>query len=117
MPRFHGDLVPRVDRFCDRVLDVAEELDHQKRFRRIVDQMSGSGPSVGANVAEADEAMSARDFTKSIRTALKELSETQFWLRMVVRRKWITERRLSSLLAEAVEIRKILGKIASSTKA
>jgi four helix bundle protein len=50
---------------------------------------TGSGTSVGANIFEADEAMSRPDFCRMLGIVIKELNETRFWLRLVVARKWI----------------------------
>jgi four helix bundle protein len=96
-------MLDRVERYADRVVDVAEELDHQRRFRRIVEQVAGSGSGTGANFFEADQAMSPKDFTKALGIVLKELNETKFWLRIVSRRGWIRPTRLQPLLCETDE--------------
>ncbi len=62
MPRLHGDPMPRIEASTDRVLDVVETLETQRRWPRIIDQLCGSGTSIGANMSEADEAMSVGDF-------------------------------------------------------
>lgn len=87
MGRLKDDMLERVERYADRVLDVTEALERSRRPRRVVDQMTGSGTSVGANAFEADEAMSAKDFIKCLGVILKELNETRFWLRRCVSRK------------------------------
>lgn len=111
MGRLRGDLVIRTESFADRVIKVCFILDRQRVLRRIADQLSRSGTSVGANVCEADEAMSRADFTKCLAIASKELSETLYWLRMVGRHSWIPAKRLTALLEEGVEIRKVIGAV------
>ena len=76
--RLQQELMERAESFSHRVVDVAESLEQQKRSRRIIDQMIGSGTSVGANVCESDEALSRPDFCKGLAIALKELGETRY---------------------------------------
>jgi four helix bundle protein len=116
MGRLKGDLIDRVDDFANRILDVAEALERQNRSRRIVDQLTGCETSVGANVCEADEALSRKDFVKCFGTALKELGETRFWIRIARRRKWVTARSIAALYDESVQLTKILGTIHHRSK-
>src|SRR5882724_7932311 len=76
MGRLRADTLLRVEEYSDRVLDVAAALEVKRRWPRIIDQLVGSGGSVGANAFEADQAMSAKDFMKCLGTVLKELNET-----------------------------------------
>ena len=114
--RLELEFLDRIERWCDRVLSVSETLEKQGRSRRITDQIIGSGTSVGANIFEADEAMSTKDFIKCTAIALKELNETRFWIRLITRQSWIAPDRLESFLDETNELRKILGSIIARTK-
>jgi four helix bundle protein len=109
-------LLERVEAFADRVLNVAEEIERQGRSRRIIDQLIGSGTSVGANLFEADEAMSTKDFVRCFSIALKELNETRFWLRLLLRRGWIPEPRMDDLSSEADQLRRILSTTIARSK-
>jgi four helix bundle protein len=84
--RLTKDFLERIESFCDRAVGVSEELGKRKVSLRIVDQALASGTSVGANVFEADEAMSSADFVKCLAIATKELNEFRFWLRLAGRR-------------------------------
>jgi four helix bundle protein len=114
MGRLQASFLERVESFADRVLDVVEALP-ARASRRIVDQMVGAGTAVGANVFEADEALSRKDFCKCLGIAAKELSETRYWLRLAGRRGWVPVVRLSSLEAESHELRRILGTMITRT--
>lgn len=116
MGRIDQQLLDRIEAWCDRVLAVSQTLEDQGRSRRITDQIIGSGTSVGANLFEADEAMSTKDFTKCIAIALKELNETRFWIRLITRQGWIAPDRLEPFLDETTELKKILGSIIARTK-
>ena len=116
MARLREETLNRVETFADRVLDVAEAIDKQGRFARIIDQMAGSGTSVGANVFEADQAMTPKDFVKTLGVVVKELNETKHWLRLVVRRKWIRQSRLAGLLSETNELLSIFNTMILRTR-
>lgn len=104
MARLRTETLERVEAFADRVVDVAEALQKQRRFSRVVDQVAGSGTSVGANFFEANHALTTKDFVKTVGVAVKELSETKFWLRLIARRGWIKAARLTPLLEETDEL-------------
>lgn len=116
MGRLQDKFLDRVDSFADRVLDVVEAIADECRSGRIVDQMSGAGTAVGANVYEADEALSRPDFCKCMGIALKELNEARIWLRLVVRREWIPASKLEPLQTEANELRRVLGAMIARTR-
>lgn len=116
MPRFRPATIERVEEFSHRTVDVAEELERAGRSRRVVDQMIGSGTSVGANLAEADEALSRPDFCKCLGIAVKELAECRFRLRFVSKRGWIPSQRLTSLELESTELKSMFGAMLSRTR-
>jgi four helix bundle protein len=113
--RLKPDFLDRTEVFSDHCVAAAEQLLAQGWFLRLVDQLAASGSSVGANIAEADQAMSARDFRKCLSIVAKEFAETRFWLRLVIRRGWIAESKLRPLLTELEELRLIVGSILSRT--
>lgn len=116
MPRLRVEFLERVESFCDRVLDLTDALERQRRPKRIVDQVSAAGTSVGANLFEASQAMSKPDFCRCCAIAAKELSETMFWLRLVARREWVKPKLLDNLEAECLELQKIIGTMIARTK-
>lgn len=116
MPRLQESLLERVESLADRVVAVSQALEESKVSKRIVDQLIGSGTAVGANVFEADEAMSRADFVKCMSIANKELNETRFWLRLAARNQWLPATRLGPLSAEIAELKKVLGSIISRSK-
>lgn len=47
------------------------------------DQLARAGTSVGANINEAQYAQSRKDFVAKLEIALKESSETSYWLKLM----------------------------------
>ncbi|MBM4107968.1 MAG: four helix bundle protein [Phycisphaerae bacterium] len=116
MGRLDPNLLARFEGFCDRMVGLAEDIEREGRSRRVSEQVLGAGAGVGANLFEADEALSRKDFAKCVGIALKEINERRFWLRLASRRAWRPEPSLSSLLTEAEELKRILGAILTRTR-
>ncbi len=116
MARLQESFLERIEAFCNRAVAVAEALEKKKLSRRIVDQVIGCGTSVGANIFEADEAMSTSDFVKCVCIAVKELNEFRFWLRLALSQGWLRQSQLEPLLQETIELKKILGTMISRSK-
>ena len=79
------DLEERTARFGETVIDFAKSIPHSAVTNRIINQPVGAGNSVGANYVEADDAISKKEFLKSIGTCKKETREVKDFLRMAVR--------------------------------
>jgi four helix bundle protein len=116
MGRLRQETLDRAEHYSNRMLDVVEALEKQGRWRRVTDQMAGAGTSVGANVFECDEAMTAKDFAKTLGIVVKELNENRFWLRLCARRAWIKPRRLEPLIEETRELKSIFGAMIVRTR-
>lgn len=116
MGRIRPETLERVKQFACRMIDVAETLEAQKRSRRIVDQVIGAGTSVGANLHEASEALSRKDFIKILGICVKELAECAFWLELIMMKKWLTVDRLGELLNETRELKLMLGAMISRSR-
>ena len=71
-------------------------------------QVLRCGTSIGANVKEALRAQSRADFRAKMNIALKEASETEYWLELLHESDYITEEQFQSIIADNIEIIKIL---------
>lgn len=74
----------------------------------IAKQILRSGTSIGANLAEAEYAISKKDFTAKVYIALKECSETRFWLELLYKTEYIDEKAYESINADCQELMRIL---------
>lgn len=108
MARLQAEFIARLDAFGDRVLDVAIATRRTGCPAFVRDQMSRSGTAVGSNTCEADEALTVPEFVHRLGNALKELSETKYWLRMVARRSWVKPSRLADLIDEGEQLTRII---------
>ncbi|MBL7941235.1 MAG: four helix bundle protein [Flavobacteriales bacterium] len=99
--------------FALKVVEFADELDKGKKFR-LANQLFGCGTSIGANVREAQNAESRADFIHKMKLAAKETDETIYWLELCSTSRVLPTR--DDMLAQAVEISKVLSKIISTSK-
>ena len=74
-------------------------------------QVLRCGTSIGANIKEALRAQSRADFRAKMNIALKEASETEYWLELLHESDYITEEQFQSIIADNIEIIKILTSI------
>src|SRR5262249_22815583 len=78
------DLEERTAKFGETVIDFAKQVPQNAITNRIISQLVGAATSVDANYVEADDAVSKKEFLKSIGTCRKEARETKHFLRMIV---------------------------------
>lgn len=79
-------------------------------------QLLRSGTSVGANIAEANGAISNAEFSSKIGIAYKEILETKYWLSLLKDTEYLTEDIYNSIFNDADEIAKILYSILKKTR-
>jgi four helix bundle protein len=82
----------------------------------VANQLLRSSTSAGANYEEACGAESKDDFVHKLQIALKELRESNYWLRLLVKSGKISERRIANLLDESNQLRAILSKSVATAK-
>ena len=74
----------------------------------ISDQKGKSGTSIGANIHEAQYAQSKKDFISKLEIALKEASETGYWLELLHRTKQIDQQAYDALSSKCTALRVML---------
>lgn len=102
--------------FAVRIVNLYKHLNETKKESVLSKQLLKSGTSIGANVAEAEQAQSKPDFISKMSIALKEASETKYWIRLLTSTSYLTEAESASILNDCVELEKILVSIIKSTK-
>ena len=111
------DLDERLLDYGARIIKVVECLPKTIAGRRMGDQLLRSGTSVGANYEEAQGAESRADFVHKLQIALKELRESNYWLRLLARAGVLSTARLTGIIDESTQLRVILSKSVVTAKA
>ena len=103
-------------RFANRVVKLYSFLTSEKQEYVLSKQILRSGTSIGANVAEAQEAQSKKDFISKMGIALKETSETKYWLKVLLNGDYIDEMQFNSMFDDTCELHKIISSIVLTSK-
>ncbi|PLX13975.1 MAG: four helix bundle protein [Marinilabiliales bacterium] len=79
-------------------------------------QLLKSGTSIGANITEANGAISEADFSSKISIDYKECLETKYWLKLLNDTNYLSEKDYNVLFEKADELAKILFSILKKTR-
>ena len=74
----------------------------------VANQIGRSGTSIGANIHEAQYAQGKKDFISKLEIALKEASETGYWLELLYRTNYIDEQQYKALSTKCASLRVML---------
>ena len=102
--------------FAVRIVKLYQYLCNNKKEYVISKQLLKSGTSVGANLREAKYAQSRNDFISKNSIALKEISETQYWLELLYKTEIINSCEFDDINNDCNEIIKLLTAIVKSSK-
>ncbi len=114
--RLINDLSARLFNFALNVLILLKGIKYSEVNRVIVNQLAKSATSPGANYEESQAASSKSDFINKVNIALKEMRESNYWLRMIKAMRIAPLKEIDLLINESEELKKILGKIVSKSK-
>lgn len=92
------------------------KLEDRQVKRTLGDQLMRSATSVGANLEEADGAISRNDFIYNVNTAKKEAREASYWLRLFEATKIVSAGEINRLIRESDELVRILVSIVNSAR-
>ena len=99
-----------------RTIRLYQYLRSKKKEFVLSKQLLRSGTSVGANVAEAQQAQSRADSLSKINIALKEAAETEYWLRLLRATDYLEEKEFRSIYSDCEQVKKLLVAIVKTTK-
>ena len=97
----------RTFEFSLKIIKVYKYLTEKKEFV-LSKQLLRSGTSIGANVVEALDGISKKDFRNKMSIALKEARETKYWLDLLIASEYLPWKKTEQVLLLLEEITKIL---------
>ena len=110
------DLDERLLAYGATIIKLVESLPATITGRRVGDQLLRSGTSVGAHFEEAQGAESKNDFVHKLQIALKELRESNYWLRLLAKAGILPQDDLAKVIDESAQLRAILSKSVATVK-
>ena len=111
-----SELRSRAKALALHIITICDEIDTRKGRGVLVNQITRSATSIGANIHEANYASSKADFINKFHISLKECAETEYWIEMLVGSNCITEDVSKELLQECGVIRRMLVKSINTAK-
>ena len=111
-----SELRTRAKTLALKIISVCDDIDTRKGRGVLVNQITRSATSIGANIHEANYASSKADFINKFHIALKECIETEYWIEMLVGSNCITEEISKDLLQQCGVIRRMLVKSINTAK-
>ena len=90
--------------FAVQIINLVKALK-EKRESIISNQIGRSGTSIGANIREAQYAHGKADFVAKLHIALKECSETEYWIELLIESGYYHDK---TILDRCVEVKRIL---------
>ncbi len=109
-------IVDKSKKFALRIIRLYKYLCDGKKEFILSKQILRSGTSVGANVKEAQRGQSKADFYAKLNIALKEISETEYWLELLHESGYIETEHFESIYNDCKEILAILVSITKTQK-
>lgn len=103
------ELSDRLLEFAARIGKVSDSLLDTRLGRHVAGQLVRCGTSPGPNYEESRAAESKADFVHKLKIVLKELRETRYWLRFIVKTKLLPASKMNDLIDEANQLCNIFG--------
>ena len=107
-------LLTKSKAFALRIIQVCNAVKRERRESVLTNQLLRSGTSIGANIREAFYGHGRADFAAKLQIALKECSESEYWLELLIESGYYHDR---SILDDCIEIKKLLISSINTTKA
>jgi four helix bundle protein len=95
-------------KFAIKVVNLYKYLIREKKEFVLAKQLLRAGTSIGANLAEAECAMSKRDFLAKVYISFKECAETKYWLELLLATEFLTEKEFNDIFPDCTELQKML---------
>ena len=103
-----SELRSRAKALALHIIAICDEIDTRKGRGVLVNQITRSATSIGANIHEANYASSKADFIAKMQIALKECYETEYWLKLFAKTNIIADNIYMKLNNDSGKIRRIL---------
>ena len=101
--------------FAIRIVKLYKYLTETKKEFVLSKQLLKSGTSIGANINEAQQGQSKKDFLMKMNISLKECSETKYWISLLYATEYINDTQKTSILNDCCELEKMLTAIVKTT--
>ena len=109
-------VLPKSKAFAIRIVNLYSFLTKTKGEHIMSKQLLRSGTSIGANISEAQYAISKADFIAKQQIALKECAARWYWIEILHDTCFLNEEQFESIYTDCEELKKLLISILKSSK-
>ena len=95
-------LLDKSKSFALQIIKVCNLIKSTKKETVLTNQLVRSGTSIGANIREAFYAHGKADFIAKLQIALKECSESEYWLELLIERGYYND---ATILEQCIEVK------------
>ena len=101
--------------FAIRIVKLYKYLMEEKKEFVLSKQILRCGTSIGANINEAQQGQSKKDFLMKMNISLKECTETKYWIELLRATDYINQEQKDSIINDCIELEKLLTSIVKTT--
>ncbi len=101
--------------FAIRIVKLYRHLCDEKKEWVLSKQLMRSGTSIGANIVEAQAAVSKKEFLAKMYISFKECCETEYWLELLHETGYLSDREFESINQDNIILKKMLSSITFTT--
>lgn len=98
-------LIAKSKEFALQIIKTCNYIKHNKKESVLTNQLIRSGTSIGANIREAFYGHGPADFIAKLQIALKECSESEYWLELLIESGYYDH---NDILDKCIEVKKLL---------
>ncbi len=98
-------LITKSKEFALQIIKTCNYIKHNKKESVLTNQLIRSGTSIGANIREAFYGHGPADFIAKLQIALKECSESEYWLELLIESGYYVH---NDILDKCIEVKKLL---------
>ena len=95
-------------KFAVKIVRLYQFLTDKKKEFVLSRQLLRSGTSIGANVREAHNSQSKKEFIAKMNIALKEAAESEYWIELLFETDYLNEHDFSSVMFDCGELNRLL---------
>lgn len=110
----NSPLIDKSKAFALEIIRVCNSVKQNRKESVLTNQLIRSGTSVGANIREAFYGHGRADFIAKLQIALKECSESEYWIELLIESGYYEDKKVLDM---CIEVKKLLISSLNTAKA
>ena len=111
MEDFGGFMRKKCMGFAVDIVNLYKHLCEDKKEYVISKQILRSGTSIGANLVEAQNGISRKDFLSKVFISQKETAEISYWIELLLETNYINKEEFNRINSKCIELNRLINSI------